>query len=158
MAEELRIDRIDEALLRLLQNDARLSNRALADAVGLAPSSCLERVRRLSASGALVGIHAEVDPVTFGLTLQAMIAVRLKQHTQVVFEELREHILALPEVLNLFHVAGDEDFMVHVAVANAEHLRRLVWGGFTSRPQVDHVHTSLVFEYSRAPVRPVVHP
>jgi DNA-binding Lrp family transcriptional regulator len=148
------LDRTDDAILRILQNDARLSNKELAARVHLAPSSCLERVRRLREKKVLRGFHAEVDPGALGIGLQAMIAVRLRQHSRDVFESLRERFLALPEVVSLFHVGGAEDFLVHVAVRDTEHLRTLAWEGFTARPEVAHIETSLIFEHARSTVLP----
>ena len=69
------MDRIDREILAHLQHDARISNKELAAKVGLAPSSCLARVRRLQRSGAILGYHAEVDPRVYGVTLEALVAV-----------------------------------------------------------------------------------
>ena len=74
------LDRIDCTILEALQNDARLSNKELAARVGLAPSSCLERVRRLREDGILRSAHFVVDPHALGIGLQAMIAIRLHKH------------------------------------------------------------------------------
>ena len=73
-------DRIDREILAHLQHDARISNKVLAARVGLAPSSCLARVRRLEESGAILGYHADVDPRVHGVTLEALVAVRLAVH------------------------------------------------------------------------------
>ena len=71
------MDRIDNAILGFLQNDGRMSNKELAAAVGLAPSSCLERVRRLQERGILTGFRAVVSPTHLGIGLQAFVSVRL---------------------------------------------------------------------------------
>jgi DNA-binding Lrp family transcriptional regulator len=142
------LDRTDRRILALLQKDARQSNRQLADAVGLAPSSCLERVRRLRARGVIRGYTAEVDPAALGLSLQAMVSVRLRGHSRQVFEAVRDRIVALPEVLSVYHMGGQTDFLVHVAVRDAEHLRQLAWDHFTTRPEVGQIETSLIFEHT----------
>ena len=97
------LDQIDFAILENLQNNARLSNKELANRVHLAPSSCLERVRRLTGAGVFRGFHAEVDPAALGQALQAMITVRLRRHSRRDVMAFRAHLLALPEVLALFH-------------------------------------------------------
>ena len=74
------MDRIDDAILGALQNDGRMSNKELAAQVGLAPSSCLDRVRRLHERGVIRGYHAEVDPGAMKIGLQAFVFVRLTQH------------------------------------------------------------------------------
>lgn len=147
---ETKLDRIDRAILLALQNEARLSNKELAAKVGLAPSSCLERVRKLKEDGVLQGFHAEVRPDAMGVGLQAMIAVRLRQHSRDLVAAFWAHAKALPEVLSLFHVTGEHDFLVHVAVRDTEHLRDLALDAFTTRPEVAHLQTSLIFEWTKA--------
>lgn len=144
------LDRIDYGIVTALQNNARLSNKELAALVGLSPSTCLERVRKLRASGVLRGFHADVDPAALGIGLQALIAVRLQQHTRQLVEGFRAHALALPEVVAVYHVAGVTDFLVHVAVRDSDHLRNLAMDAFTSRPEVAQIETSLIFECTRA--------
>ena len=141
------MDRIDNAILVSLQNQGRMSNKELAAAVGLAPSSCLERVRRLQERGIITGFHAEIDPAAVGIGLQAFVSVRLAQHTRDVLDGFRDHIAALPEVVSVYHVAGQDDFMVHVAVRDAEHLKNLTLDGFTTRTEVTRIHTALVYEH-----------
>jgi len=141
------MDRIDRAILAALQNDGRISNKELAAAVGLAPSSCLERVRRLQDRGIITGFHAELDPMALGIRLQAFVSVRLAQHNRDVVDAFRDHIVSLPEVVSVYHVAGEEDFVVHVAVRDAEHLKNLTLDGFTTRAEVARLHTALVYEH-----------
>jgi DNA-binding Lrp family transcriptional regulator len=148
------LDRIDCDILNLLQKDARLSNKELAAAVGLAPSSCLARVQRLRSEGVLRGAHAEVDPQALGVGLQALIAVQLRQHSRAQVKAFWKHALGLPEVLAVFHVAGTHDFQVHVAVRDAHHLRDLALDAFTTRTEVAHIQTSLIFEWAKGQMMP----
>ncbi len=144
------LDRIDFAILDALQNDARLTNKELAARVGLAPSSCLERVRKLVVDGTLRGFHAAVDSTALGIGLQAVIAVRLQVHSRETFETFEAHVLALPEVVAVYHLAGADDFLVHVAVPSADHLHELVMDQFTTRREVGHIQTTLIFEVHRS--------
>ena len=148
------LDRIDFAILAALQNDGRLTNKELAGRVGLAPSSCLERVRRLRETGALKGSHAEVDPAVLGIGLQALLAVRLRQHSGGEVDALRRHVRPVPEVTAVYHVTGAQDFLVHVAVRDANHLRDLALDSFTTRAEVAHIETSLIFDHVRVPRLP----
>ena len=143
------LDRIDRAILGELQQNARLTNKELASRVGLAESSCLERVRRLTSAGVLRGFHAEVDARALGVGLQALIAIRLTRHSRAVVESFRQSMLALPAAVSVFHVAGANDFLVHVAVGDTDELRDLVLSEFTARPEVAHVETSLIYEHAR---------
>jgi len=150
----MELDRIDCVIIELLQNDARLTNKELAAAVGLAPSSCLARVQRLKQEGVLKGAHVEVDPEALGVGLQALIAVQLRQHSRDQVKAFWKHVMGLPEVLAVFHVAGTHDFQVHVAVRDAHHLRDLAQDAFTTRREVSHIQTSLIFEWAKGHVMP----
>lgn len=144
-------DRTDRLILAHLQHDARISNKALAAKVGLAPSSCLARVRRLEQAGALLGYHAEVDPRVHGVTLEALVAVRLEKHARAAIAQFERHVMTLPEVRGYYHLTGANDYLVHVAVRDAEHLREFVLTAFSARPEVAHLETSLIFSHRRNP-------
>jgi DNA-binding Lrp family transcriptional regulator len=148
------LDRIDFAILEALQNNARLSNKELAARIGLAPSSCLERVRRLERQAVFQGFHAEVAPAALGVGLQALVSVRLRRHSRARVDAFRAYALALPEVIGVFHITGAFDFLVRIGVRDAEHLRNLLMDSFTTRPEVSHLETHLIFEYLRKPALP----
>ncbi|MEZ4239009.1 MAG: Lrp/AsnC family transcriptional regulator [Myxococcota bacterium] len=150
----MRLDRIDRALLAALQKDARASNKELAAKVGLAPSSTLGRVRRLVAEGVLLGAHADVLPAALGIGLQAMVVVRLDHHKDNTFDTFARHLETVPGVVASYHVGGVDDFLVHVAVRDADHLRDLLAQHVTSRPEVGRVRTEIVFEHHRRAVLP----
>jgi DNA-binding Lrp family transcriptional regulator len=143
------LDRIDFAIVAALQNNARLSNKELAARAGLAPSSCLERVRALTRAGILKGHHADVAPGALGIGLEALVAVRLVKHARQQFKSLYAHLHALPEVLAIFHVSGVNDLQVHVAVRDLQHLRDLIVEKFAGRPEVGHCETSVLFDVYR---------
>jgi DNA-binding Lrp family transcriptional regulator len=148
------LDRIDFEILAALQKDARLSNKELAAHVGLAPSTCLVRVRRLVEAKVLRGFHADIDPAALGVGLMAIISVRLTRHSHDAFDAFREHVLSLPEVVSVYHLAGAVDFLIHVALRDVDHLRALVVEGFTRRAEVAHLETQVLFEYVRAAATP----
>ncbi len=149
------LDRIDFAILEALQKEGRLSNKELAARVHLSPSSCWERVRGLEKEGVITGYHAEVDAKAVGIRLLAMIGVRLERHTRGAVESFRAHALAIPEVLAVYHVTGAKDFLIHVAVRDAEHLRDLAMEAFTTHPGVESLETSLIFQEDRKAGLPI---
>lgn len=151
---KIELDRIDDAILELFQKNARITNKELAAAVGLAPSSCLSRVQRLRAEGILGEAHARVAPEAMGIGLQALVAVRLRQHSRQQVKAFWKHALGLPEVLAVFHLSGAQDFLVQVAVRDAAHLRDLALDAFTARPEVAHLETSVLFDQAVKPVLP----
>lgn len=144
------MDRIDRAILAALANDGRLSNKELAASVGLAPSSCHERLRKLMDSGAIRGFFADIDPAALGYAIEAMIAVRLRQHTREAYERFRSYVLELPEVVGVFHMSGEDDFLVHVVAKDPQHLREIATDRLMVREEVGHIETGLVFEHARA--------
>lgn len=146
MPGSVSVDSVDLEILRLLQKDSRISNRALAGAVGVAPSTCLDRVNRLRESGVIVRHTLEVDPVALGRPLQAFLAVRVGPHHRALVDHFVRHVLDQPQTRALHHVAGPQDYLIHVAAADIEDLQRLVLEGFTARSEVTSVQTMLIFE------------
>jgi DNA-binding Lrp family transcriptional regulator len=148
------LDRIDFGILTALQNNARLANKELAARVGLAPSSCLMRVRRLMRDRVLRGFRAEVEPKALGIGLQALVFVRLTRHARRGVAAFRRYVLGLAETVALYHVGGQHDFLVHVATRDADQLRDLAMDAFTVRPEVARIETHLIFEHAVRPVLP----
>jgi DNA-binding Lrp family transcriptional regulator len=151
----MNLDRIDLALLRLLRKNARLPNKDLAEKVGVAPSTALERIRRLRETRAILGYHAEIAPAAIGIGLQAMVSVRLARHSRELVDSFHDHVMALEEVLAFYHVAGADDFLVHVGVRDSQHLRDFALSAFTERAEVAHIETRLIFEFRRNTDLPV---
>lgn len=150
----MELDRIDLVLIEALQNDARLSNKELAAKAGLAPSSTLGRVRRLTDQGILRGAHADVDPAALGIGLQAFVVIRLGHHSRDTVQSFHDHLRALPEVVASWYIGGIDDFLVHVAVRDTRHLQDLLMDSITNREEVARVRTEIVFEHHRRAVLP----
>ena len=151
----MHLDQIDFGILRELRKNARLANKTLAERIGVAPSTALERVRRLRESGAITGYHAEIAPIALGIGLQAMISVRLARHSRDDLDAFHAYLLTLREVLAFYHVAGANDYLLHVAVADSDHLRDFALDAFTTRAEVAHIETSLIFTFRRNPDVPI---
>jgi DNA-binding Lrp family transcriptional regulator len=143
------LDDIDRHIVHELARDARIANNALAERVGIAPSTCLGRVRSLRERGVIRGYHADVDPAAIGRPLQAMIAVRLQSHARSRIRGFVAGVAGLPEVLNVFFLAGKDDFLLHVAAASTASLRDFV-ETLSSNGDVSYTETSLIFEHIRA--------
>ena len=143
------LDDIDRHIVYEMARDARIANNALAERVGIAPSTCLGRVRALRERGVIRGYHADVDPAALGRPLQAMIAVRLQSHARSRIRGFVADVAGLPEVLNVFFLAGKDDFLLHVAAASTAALRDFV-ETLSSNGDVSYTETSLIFEHVRA--------
>jgi DNA-binding Lrp family transcriptional regulator len=145
------LDDVDRAILEALSLDARLPNNRLAERVGVAPSTCLARLRALRAAGVVQGFHAEIDLAALGRPLQAMIAVRLTAHAREQIDAFTAAVRALPGVLSVFHMTGQTDYLVWVAAADAQDLREFVVDHLATDPAVAHAETSLIYEHVRGP-------
>jgi DNA-binding Lrp family transcriptional regulator len=144
------MDELDRAILRELQSDARRSNRDIAAAVGVSPSTALERTRALRQRGVIRGATLDVDLAQLGRGVQALIAVRIRPPARPVIEGFRDWVAALPETLGVFVTSGNEDFIIRVAVADNEGLYAFVIDRLTQRREVADVRTSVVYEHLRS--------
>lgn len=146
MPQSVKLDPVDLQILADLQNNARLPNKELAASVGIAASTCLDRVNRLRETGVILGYGVKVDPEKLGRHLQALLYVRVQPHRRPLVDPFVEHVLAQPETRELYHLTGPDDFLVHVAAESAHALQRLVLDELTARDEVALVHTNLIFQ------------
>jgi DNA-binding Lrp family transcriptional regulator len=143
------VDELDSAIVELLQHDARQTNRDLAAAVGIAPSTCLERVRALRERGVITGFHAEVSLPALNRHVQAFLHVQIRPLSRQVIEGFKAYVTTLPEVLSVFVVAGGDDFLVHVAVPSVDALHALLMDKFTKRREIVGFRSSIIYQHAR---------
>src|ERR1700712_85163 len=143
------IDDVDRRILTILHSDARISNSALADAVGIAPSTCHGRVRRLQDLGVIRGFYADIDPSAIGLSLQAMISVSLQSNARGKIRPFIQQIRRQPQVMDVYFLAGADDFILHVAARDTDDLRQFVVENLNADADVAGTQTSLIFEHLR---------
>lgn len=108
------IDDIDRRLLTLLQRDASLSQRELAEKVGLSQNACWRRLQRLQASGVLTGTRAGVDLSRLGLDLTVFVMIRTRHHSRDWVQAFARYVGNLPEVIDCYRIGGDWDYMLKV--------------------------------------------
>jgi len=143
------LDDVDRRLLALLHADARMSNSALADAVGIAASTCHGRVRRLQDLGVIRGYYADIDPAAIGLSLQAMVSVTLQSNARSKIRNFIQQIRRKPQVMDVYFLAGADDFIIHVAARDTDDLRAFVVENLNADADVAGTQTSLIFEHLR---------
>lgn len=151
-AKENGLDRTDRQIVALLQQNARRSNREIAALVGIAESTCSTRIRRIETEGIVTGYQAVVDLGALGVGMQAMVQVQLRRHSGDEIGLFWEHVAELPEAINAYHVTGPYDFLVHLVVADADHLRVATSESLLAWPEVERVQTSVVFEHRSSPL------
>ena len=140
------LDAVDRRIVGELMADGRLTNAALAARVGVAESTCIHRVRALRQAGVITGFRADVDLGALGYPLQAVVKVRLGSHNREHVASFHAILADVPGALRILHVAGEDDYLVHVAVGSSEELRDLVLEHINIHPMVRHTETQLVFE------------
>jgi len=141
------LDDLDRQLLAELVRDGRVPNNVLAERLGIAPSTCLNRTRNLMRRGIIRGFRADVDYSKVGADLQAIVSVRVRPSARPGLLELGRRLAAEPGVLNVFFVAGAFDFLVHVVAPDAEGIREFVALSLSASAEIESTQTSLVFEH-----------
>lgn len=144
------MDALDRDILAALQREGRMSNLALAQKLGLSPSAMLGRVRKLEESQAIQGYRGVVDPAALGVRVQAIVMARLRGHDQegiATFEEAVQHV---PGVRACYHVTGQFDMVMLVAVRDLDHLAQLIRVDLAKIPGVLQFETMLVLNTSVA--------
>lgn len=141
----LKLDRTDKKILQLMQANARISNLELADSVGLSPTPCSRRVKRLEESGIIDKHVTLLKPQALGLNLTAMIGITMDRHTPERFDNFESAIKLLPEVLECLIVTGQSaDFLLKVVVRDMQHYEKFLLGHITRLEGVTGVHSSFV--------------
>ena len=141
------LDGYDRRILEALQEDGRLSNQDLADLIGLSPSPCLRRVRRLEEAGLIAAYRAALNARALGLNLMAFIQISMDRHTPERFENFERHVGELPEVLECHLITGQSaDYLLKVIVADMDGFQALLLNKITRIDGVTGVHSSFVMK------------
>ena len=140
------IDKIDAKILRVLQEDGRISNLKLADEVRLSPTAVLERVKRLTRDGYILGYAARLNPGKLGAGLMVFIEVVLDRTTPDVMNAFKAAVQVRPEILECHLVAGGFDYLIKTRVADMAAYRELIGSVVWALPGVRETHTYAVME------------
>jgi DNA-binding Lrp family transcriptional regulator len=149
MAEKTILDRVDREIVRELQQDARIPMRDLADIVGVAASTCSERIRRLQSRGLITGFHADVDLATLGRSVQALIFAQIRPLSRALISRFHDDALAMPEVIAVFVLAGGDDFLLHVGVSDVAHLHSFLVDQLSTRKEIVQFRSSVIFSHGQ---------
>jgi len=137
------MDAVDNKIIELLQANARITNVELARANNMAPSSMLDRVRRLEERGVIKGYTTLLDPQKIGVSVEAIVMICLGRHQERSIDTFEDSVRAIPEVRACWHVAGRYDYALLVAVRNIEHLGELIKRELSSIPGIEKQETFL---------------
>lgn len=140
------LDRIDRHILRILQEEGRISFTELGERVGLSTTPCTERVRRLERDGVITGYHARLDPQHVKATLLVFVEISLAYKSGDIFEEFRRAALRLPNVLECHLVSGDFDYLLKARISEMASYRKLLGSTLLTMPHVRESKSYIVME------------
>ena len=142
----MELDRTDFELLRLLQENVRYSNKQLAAAVGMAQSSCHERVKRLWSLGLVRRSVALLDARALGFSIAALFMIGVSRHEKPSIDRLLDDLMAIEEVQTAYLITGRYDIVVHVLARDMDDLKALAYEHFTYREEITRFETSIIYE------------
>jgi Lrp/AsnC family leucine-responsive transcriptional regulator len=140
------LDAFDFKILNLLQEDGRLSNVDLANRIGLSPSPCLRRVKRLEAEGVIEGYSAKINRAKIGLGVTVFVAVGLDRHREEEAERFRRVVLKLPQVVSCHAISGEADFLLEIVIADLNDYSEFVLKRLRRIPGIKDLHSSFALE------------
>ena len=140
----MKLDHTDKELLKVLQANARLTNAELAKRINLSPSSTLERVKKLEASGLIDRYVTLLDEKKAGYSCITFVEVTLARHGETPVENFFNSMLNMNEVLECHHITGQGDFLLKIATRDISHYDKLILHGLSALPNVQHLKTSVV--------------
>lgn len=144
------MDRLDRKILHVLQEDGRITNLQLAEAIGLSPTATTERVRRLTRDGYIEGYGARLSAEKLGRGLLVFVEVKLDRTTPEIFDAFARAVQRSPEVMECHMVAGGFDYLVKTRVEDMAAYRRFLSDVMLALPGVRETHTFAVMEEVKA--------
>ena len=139
-------DKLDRRILKVLQQQGRISMTELAEQVGLSTTPCTERVRRLEREGVIEGYSARVNPKALGLPLLVFVEIKLASKSGDIFEAFRREVLKLPQILDCHLVSGDFDYLIKARIPDMSQYRELLGDILLKLPQAEESRSYIVME------------
>ncbi|MCF3931820.1 Lrp/AsnC family transcriptional regulator [Acuticoccus sp. M5D2P5] len=150
------MDRIDRHILQALQENARLTNQELSETVGLSPSPCLRRLKRLESEGVITGYHAAVDEEKLGLPVAIFMSVKLERQVDSELGRFEAEIKKYPEVVDCWLMTGENDYLLRILAPGLKEYEHFLTGIFTKIPGIASIHSSVSLRRVKAaPPQPV---
>ncbi|WP_209326116.1 Lrp/AsnC family transcriptional regulator [Brevibacterium renqingii] len=145
MSQNVSLDATDRRLLQELNADSRASGAALAESVGISESTVSLRLKRLRSLGVIRGFRIDVDPASLGVGLQALVSIRLAKHDRAEIDAFTAAAPNFPGVVRMYHMAGADDYLLHIVATDTEAVQSFVLDYLTRYPAVAHTRTNLIY-------------
>lgn len=143
--QNVKLDEIDKAILRALQRDATLSQRDLADQVGLSQNACWRRLKLLREAGVLTGAAARLDARKLGLGLTVFVMVKTRHHSQDWLKRFRQAVTAIPNIIDFYRIAGEYDYLLKVVAEDLNDYDR-IYQRIIAQVELDTVTSYMTME------------
>ena len=140
----MQIDLIDQKILKILQENGRITNAELAKQIGMSPPPTLERVKKLEKQGFIKQYVALLDPISVGIRNFVFVEVTLGRHGKEVVDRFLKEIQKIDEVMECHHITGDADFLLKIAVKDISVYEELLLHKLTGLPEIQHLKTLVV--------------
>lgn len=140
----MNVDKFDLAILKVLQEDARASLQDISKRVGLSPTPCWNRIRKMEGDGVIQGYTVRIDPAAIGFTETVIVQVTLESHTDETLYDFGKTLEQIPEVLEAYLVSGDYDYYIRIAVKDTRDYERLLRERLYRIPGIRHSKSSFV--------------
>jgi Lrp/AsnC family leucine-responsive transcriptional regulator len=140
----MKLDSIDFRILKILQEDGRITNAQLASEIGLSPAPTLERVRKLESNGIIESYHALVNAERIGLPIQIFIEVRLNYHNHFRIEHFISEIQSIPEIIEIYHITGEGDFLLKMFSGSIGDYQKFIVEKLSKLDGVGHIQSKVV--------------
>ena len=142
----MELDRYDRAILKLLQEDARITNTSLAEKVSLSESACLRRVKALEESGVIESYTAVLNQQKAGYPVNVFVNITLDRQAQPGLEAFETAVRKIPEVMECYLMTGDSDYLVRVVVPHVQALERFIVERLSKTPGVANIRSSFALK------------
>jgi Lrp/AsnC family leucine-responsive transcriptional regulator len=142
-AKNTGLDRIDRAIIRELQADGRLSNQVLSERVGLSPSPCSRRLKRLEDDGIIRGYTALIDEAAIGFSVSVFVSVKLERQVDDMLNTFEAAIMEFPEVVDCWLMTGTRDYLLRIVTTGLPHYEKFLTSTLTRIPGVASIESSL---------------
>jgi len=138
------LDAIDKKILRLLQKDARLNTKEIADKIGLSVTPTYERLKKIEKTKVIKGYVALLDPQIIGKTCTAFCTVTLRLHSAPLLKQFEQALRSFPEVMECYHVAGAYDYLIKIVVDNMNDYKELLVNKLAAMENIANVQSSFI--------------
>lgn len=143
------LDQTDKKILNILQQDARITTKALADQLGLTTTPVFERIKRLEKNGVIEKYAALLNQKNIDRKLIVFISISIKNHTRSYLETFTKEMNSIPEVMEVYHIAGNYDFLVKVIMKDMEAYQKFILTRLSVINNIDHVQSSFVLSKNK---------